>query len=134
MLSWVPTNAKGLPEDDPSLQTYKSLHLLLNTSDLDVKTPIGVLDSLRILVAAGDLRNYPQLCIAALDLIYLLLEKKTETMKNDTSESTSKMWQASWRRIVEAVAEAAERPRFSVSTCITLSWRLRKYKCLTLFL
>lgn len=115
MLSLVQTNAKGLPEDDPSLQTYKSLHLLLNTSDLDAKTPVGVLESLRLLIAAGDLRNYPQLCIAALDLIHLLHEKKTDTMKHDTNESTSMMWQASWRRIVEAVAEAAERPRFAVS-------------------
>ena len=119
MLSLVQPHAKGLAEDDPSLQTYKSLHLLLNTSDLDAKTPVGVLDSLRLLIAAGDLRNYPQLCIASLDLIYLLLEKKTETMKNHNSESTSQMWQASWRRIVEAVAEAAERPRFSVSSSVS---------------
>ena len=115
MLGLIQHNAKGLPEDDPSLQTYKSLHLLLNTSDLDAKTPVGVLESLRLLIAAGDLRNYPQLCIAALDLIHLLHEKKTETMKNDNDVATTQMWQASWRRIVEAVAEAAERPRFSVS-------------------
>jgi hypothetical protein len=110
--------AKGLPEDDPSLQAYKSLHLLLNTSDLDAKTPVGVLESLRLLIATGDLRSYPQLCIATLDLIHLLNEKKTESMKSDTNELTGKMWHASWRRIVEAIAEAAERPRYSVSWSI----------------
>jgi hypothetical protein len=126
-LASIEPTAKGLPEDDPSLQTYKSLHLLLNTSELDAKTPVGILESLRLLIAAGDLRNYPQLCIAALDLIHLLHEKKIETMKNDTSESTEQMWLASWRRIVEAVAEAAERPRFSVSPdakdLVTLEWK-----------
>ena len=118
-LNLIQSNANGLPDDDPSLQIYKSLHLLLNTADLDAKTPIGILDSLRLLIAAGDMRNYPQLCIAALDLIHLLYERKTESVRSDTNESTGQMWHAGWRRIVEAIAEAAERPRFSVSTLLT---------------
>ena len=67
----------GLVEDDPTLQTYRSLRLLMNLTDLDPKLPCAVLQSARLLVAAGDTRNCPHLSIAALVLLLAFHEKKT---------------------------------------------------------
>jgi hypothetical protein len=106
----------GLAEDDPAIKSYRSLHLLLNTSDLDSKIPFAVVDSLRLLVAGGDTRHYPQLAIASLDLLHLLHEKQTTTLiEKKGAENGEVFWNVFWRKIVEAMAEAAERPRYSVS-------------------
>ena len=47
----------GLVEDDRTLQAYRSLHVLMNTTDLDSKLPCAVLQSARLLVAAGNTRS-----------------------------------------------------------------------------
>lgn len=102
-----------LPEDDPAVQTYRAIHLLLNSADLEDIIPCSLIDSLRTLVAAGDTRNYPQLSLSTLDLLQVLNQKKVGILNETAIEKTDFLCLTFWRRIVEAMAEAAEHPRFS---------------------
>jgi hypothetical protein len=116
-LNPVPSGgSSALAEDDPALQCYRSLHLLLNTRELDNKVPCSIVASLRSLVAAGGKRQYPQLSTACLDLLSILYEKKTisngEEEGHDRSPE-SMFWSTCWRKIIEGIAEAAE---FSTDT------------------
>lgn len=100
-----------LAEDDPALQCYRTLHLLLNSKELHGKIPCTIVSSLRYLIAAGGRRNYGQLSMASLDLLDILHEKKlNETDRKSPSEavSTDNFWPTCWRRIIEGFAEAAE--------------------------
>jgi len=108
----VRADATPLAEDDPAIQTYRSLHMMLNASDIGKQVPCDVVDCLRTLIAAGDTRNYPQLSIASLDLIQLLNKGKLSAI-TDTAEQTELFSASGWRRIVDAMAEAGEHPRFS---------------------
>ena len=97
----------GFKEDDPALQTYRSLHHLLHAEELDSVLPNEVAGSLCILVRAGERRNYAQLSIASLDLFQLLLEKRlNEVQKTDIAGSP--FWPNCWRKCVEGIASAAE--------------------------
>ena len=113
-----------LPEDDPAVQTYRSLHLLLNAAEIQQFIPCDIVACLRTLVAAGDTRNYPQLSVASLDLLQLLHQKKLPSLEDGIAKR-DEFCTSCWRRIVESMAEAAEHPKFSVSTVesITLSRR-----------
>lgn len=120
----------GLPEDDPALQCYRSLHLLLNSNGLDEKIPCSVVWSLRCLIAAGGRRNYAQLSIASLDLLDTLhgkklraAEKRIEALPDGAIADP--FWSTCWRKIVEGIAEAAELSvdtvRKSVEQLLTIS-------------
>ena len=126
LFNWCATRSCSLPpvreqssvldEHDPAVQTYRALHLLLNSADLESSIPCNLIDCLRTLVAAGDTRNYPQLCMASLDLLQLLNQKKVLVLNAESVQSTEHFCTTCWREIVGAMAEAAEHPRFSVST------------------
>lgn len=106
-------NSSVLDEHDPAVQTYRSLHLLLNSADLEGSIPCQLIDCLRTLVEAGDTRNYAQLCIASLDLLQLLNQKKVRLLDEQVAETTELFCTNCWRKIVEAMADAAEHPRLS---------------------
>jgi hypothetical protein len=110
--------SSGLAEEDPALQCYRSLHLLLHTKELEEKVPFSIVGSLRCLTAAGGRRNYAQLSIASLDLMSIMYEKKLlAAMKENAVDSPALglFWQTCWRKIVEGMAEAAELSTNSVS-------------------
>lgn len=116
----------GLPEDDPALQSYRSLHLILNTKELDNKIPCSISNCLRSLITAGGRRNYAQLSIASLDLLDTLREKKQESAAGKELHIPDVFWSSCWRKIVEVVAEAAELAADSVCLEVTLwSFSLR---------
>ncbi|KAL7574859.1 hypothetical protein ACA910_010694 [Epithemia clementina (nom. ined.)] len=123
LFNWCATRSCSLPqvqapltvldEHDPAVQTYRALHLLLNSPGLESSIPCHLIDCLRTLVAAGDTRHYPQLCMASLDLLQLLNQKKVRLLDDQSAETAELFCTSCWRRIVEAMAEAAEHPRWS---------------------
>jgi hypothetical protein len=122
MLKPVPSPAmggpSGLAEDDPALQTYRCLHLILNATELDSLVPCSIVESVRLLAAAGHSRHYPQLSIASLDLLHVLHEKKIGQVDGDIAPETAAFdafWSGCWMKIVEGMAEAAEKSSDSVS-------------------
>jgi Sec7 domain len=101
-----------LAEDDPALQAYRSVHFMLNSVELGNRLPWTIIDSIRTLIVAGETRRYPQLSIAALDLLSILHEKKLATLGDvdpDSLEVNDPFWSSFWRKIVETIAEAAEK-------------------------
>ncbi|GKY94629.1 hypothetical protein MPSEU_000428400 [Mayamaea pseudoterrestris] len=100
----------GFNEDDPALQSYRSLHHLLHSEGLGAKLPNDLAESLCLLVRAGQLRNYAQLSMASLDLFRLLLEQRIDEVQDATSSdvASSAFWSKCWRRSVEGISLAAE--------------------------
>ena len=100
----------GISEDDPVLQSYRSLHHLLHADELDAKIPNELAESVCLLVRAGQLRNYPQLSMASLDLLPLLIEKRINALESMPNSDTiaAGFWTDCWRRCVEGMAAAAE--------------------------
>ena len=101
-------SGSALSEDDPALQCYRTLHLLLSTKELETKVPCSVLWSLRCLVVAGGRRNYMQLSIASLDLLDILHEKKLQSLLESDPNNHHNFWSTCWRNIMDGIAEAAE--------------------------
>lgn len=102
-------------EDDPALQSYRALHLMLNTDELVGKVPYSVIDSLRVLARVGERRQYAQLSIAALDLFHMFLEKRIAVVERGGAPDAEIFWTACWRKVVEGIAEVAEQSHDSVS-------------------
>ena len=109
----------GLSEDDPSLQTYRSVHALLN-SEIKQSIPPGVVKCIRTLVATGEVRRCPKLGTAALDQLRDL-SRIVEAMSSDiyrdgADEEKDTYWDKRWVPILESIAEACHSCSSSVSS------------------
>lgn len=117
----------GLSEDDPALQAFRSLHLILHTAELQDVVPFRVVGAVRALIVAGEKRNCPKLSFAGLDLLHLLhtrleffvgeVSRKIQNgrMKEKTDDGESEDWNNCWLPLLEGMAEAAEHSRYPVS-------------------
>ena len=106
----------SLAEDDPSLQAFRSLHLILHAVELKDSLPIDqwpqIVRSVRCLVEAGERGHCPKLSIAGLDLLGVL-HTRMESMVSKGDESQHLL--NCWRPLLEAIHEPAEKSRNSVS-------------------
>lgn len=115
----------GLAEDDPALQAFRSLHLVLHAPELKESVPFGVAGPVRALVEGGERGNCPKLSVAGLDLL-LLLHTRLEVLiakeaameshgeeRKDPSENDGEVWFKCWLPVLEGVAEAAEMSRYA---------------------
>ncbi|KAL3923282.1 MAG: hypothetical protein SGILL_001741 [Bacillariaceae sp.] len=106
--------AVGLAEDDPSLLAYRSLHFLLNSSEVKSQVPPVVGFCIQMLVVTGDRRNCSKLSIAGLDLLQILSNQIEETAisKEDQSlfddETRSEFWKSNWIPVIESVAASSK--------------------------
>ena len=62
----------NLSEDDPALQAFRSIHLLLHSEILKNVVPLKVVHCIRALISGGEKQQCPKLSIAGLDLLLLL--------------------------------------------------------------
>jgi hypothetical protein len=97
-----------LPEDDPAMQCYRAVYLLLNAGEVGPKVPFSIVWSLRCLVAAGGNRNHIQLSLASLDLLGVLNERAVRHVEQHGLLADDAFWSECWRLIVDGIAEAAE--------------------------
>ena len=105
-------NLGSLAEDDPSLQAFRSLHLMLHAEELKDIVPYDVVKSIRSLVEAGERGHCPKLSVAGLDLLQLI-HTRMETL---VIQKESERLLHCWNPTVDAVAEPAEKSRNGVST------------------
>jgi hypothetical protein len=104
----------GLAEDDPALQAYRSLHFLLNVSEIKDALPPSVVGCINMLVVAGEKRHCPKLSIAGLDLLYVLSAKmeskaiEKEQIEGVDDDAQAVFWTSSWRPVLESMAQAAK--------------------------
>jgi hypothetical protein len=109
----------GLAEDDPALHAYRSLHFMLNVSEVKASVPPSVVQCIRTLVTTGEYRNCPKLSIAGLDLLHVLNNQieSTATASDEVDEETKDLiWKSSWRPVLESMAEASQSSSSSVSS------------------
>ena len=104
-------NLGSLAEDDPSLQAFRSLHLMLHADELKNVVPYEVVKSIRSLVEAGERGHCPKLSIAGLDLLQLIHTRMESLVLQKESERLLRCWNPA----IDAVAEPAEKSRNGVS-------------------
>lgn len=102
----------SLAEDDPSLQAFRSLHLILHAVELKDHLQVyrwpQIVRSVRSLVEAGERGYCPKLSIAGLDLLQVL-HTRMETLV--INESNPQHLVQGWVPILEAIREPAEKSR-----------------------
>ncbi len=109
----------GLAEDDPALQAYRSLHYLLNVSEVKDFVPPSTVKCIRTIVATGEVRHCPKLSLAGVDLIHVLCNVVEASAINiyrgsDSDEGKALFWKKSWLPILESMAEACDSCSVSV--------------------
>jgi len=110
----------NLSEDDPALQAYRSLHLMLNAEDVRNEMPYSVVETINAVVAAGERRSCSQLSIASLDLLQSLVEHKGTSVldlyaKKDIDDAAMyDYWILCWKASIEVMAFAVEAATLSV--------------------
>jgi hypothetical protein len=110
----------SLSDDDPSLQTFKSIHSLLRANELRDSVPFSIVWCIRSLISSSAKNNCPKLGVAALDLLSLL-HARLDVMapSNDKNKDNDiRYWIRCWISIVEGMAEGSN-SRYSVSVLDT---------------
>jgi Sec7 domain len=101
------TSSANLAEDDPALQSYRSLHLMLNTEEVRNAVPFQIVAVLREVICTGERRNCSQLSIAGLDVLHNFLKQRgSQVLKQEVADDT--FWSKCWRPSLEAMAYTAE--------------------------
>ena len=105
----------GLSEDDPALQAYRSIHLMLHTRELQTAVPFTVTQSIKALIVSGEKGNCAKLCMAALDLLHVLHDRLEIliTKASDTGTTIKRplgsdgdLWVDCWIPVLEGIADA----------------------------
>lgn len=105
-------DGKNLAEDDPALQSYRSIHLLFTSSTPEVKDniPYSIITCIEELIFTGDYRNYSQLSIAGLDLFHTFIENKINVvMARGCHDDDEDFWTSCWGSIVKISSTVAEK-------------------------
>ena len=109
----------SLAEDDPSLQAFRSLHLILHAVELKDTLQVHrwpqIVRAVRCLVEAGERGDCPKLSIAGLDLLQVLHTRMESLV---ITEGNSENLVQGWVPILEAISEPAEKSRNGVSVCV----------------
>ena len=138
--------SSGLGEDDPALQAFRSLHLILHAAELKGVVPFEVVVTVRALIRGGERQNCPKLSVAGLDLL-LLLHSRLESlitgcaMRNSTemrkdsfrggvgggesdkeAKDRQEVLATCWLPILEGMAEAAGKSRYPVRARVANSF------------
>mmetsp|Transcript_33251 Transcript_33251/g.38489 ORF Transcript_33251/g.38489 Transcript_33251/m.38489 type:complete len:2324 (+) Transcript_33251:190-7161(+) len=115
----------GLAEDDPALQAFRILHLLLHSrgegeQQQQQQAPLIIsilkgnfVGAVRGLVRGGEKGSCEKLCTAGLDLYWVLhgrLQDENIMLKNGNGDAD--IWIQNWKLVLEGMAEAAEKSVF----------------------
>lgn len=115
----------GLSEDDPALQAFRCLHLMLNAPELEDSVPLEIVVGVSALIRGGEKQNCPKISVAGLDLLSLLhtgVESLiiTAEEETDSKEPIDVSWVQYWMPILHGMAGAAGTSRYAVRTSRSL--------------
>mmetsp|Transcript_8264 Transcript_8264/g.15570 ORF Transcript_8264/g.15570 Transcript_8264/m.15570 type:complete len:1619 (-) Transcript_8264:17-4873(-) len=99
-----------LCDDDPALQAFRCIHLMLRSNELRDAVPFRIVHSIRTLIKSGEQNNCPKLSIAGLDLLSLLharLQSLISRSSENKNDDDIVFWANCWLSIVEGMAEAS---------------------------
>lgn len=110
----VPNHEGGksgtLADDDPALQAFRCIHLMLRSNELRDIVPFRVVHCISTLIKGGENNNCPKLSIAGLDLLSLLharLQSLISRSSENKNADDTKFWAKCWLSIVEGIAAAS---------------------------
>ena len=110
----------ALSDDDPALQAFRSIHLMLRSNELRDVVPFRIVHCINTMIKGGERNNCPKLSIAGLDLLTLLHARLqaliTRSSENKNDEDVI-FWANCWLSIVEGMAEASN-SRYPVRSAI----------------
>jgi hypothetical protein len=99
-----------LADDDPALQAFRCIHLMLRSTELRDIVPFRVVHCITTLIKGGEMNNCPKLSIAGLDLLSLLharLQSLISRSSENKNEDDMNFWAKCWSSIVEGMADAS---------------------------
>jgi hypothetical protein len=115
-------NGIVLSDDDPALQAFRCIHLMLRSQELRDAVPFRIVHCIRSLIKCGEENNCPKLSIAGLDLLSLL-HARLQSLISRSSENKNDddiiFWANCWLSIVEGMAEASN-SKYSVCYHISI--------------
>jgi len=101
--------ANNLSDDDPALQAFRCMHLILHSPELSDVVPFTVIHSVRVLINGGERQNCPKLSLAGLDLLQLLYTRLHSLAKKVELEKLGEtIWSACWHPLLEGMADASD--------------------------
>ena len=115
-------SSSGLSDDDPGLQAYRSLHLIVGVPELRDRLPPFLADVISTLVARTAYVGCTKLSLASLDLLHVY-QSRLESMICESakhSDILNEVLVGKWTHALDAVAQAAWGSRDSVSFPLTL--------------
>lgn len=101
----------ALAEDDPALQAFRSIHLMLRSPELRDVVPFRIVHCIRTLIKGGEEKRCPKLSVAGLDLLSLLharLQSLIARSSENKNEEDVIFWANCWYSIVEGMANASD--------------------------
>lgn len=99
-----------LADDDPALQAFRCIHLMLRSNELRDVVPFRVVHCINTLIQGGEINLCPKLSIAGLDLLSLLharLQSLISRSSENRNDNDMKFWAKCWLSIVEGMAGAS---------------------------
>jgi len=108
------TKRLSLSEDDPCLKSFRSISLMLHSTELKDVVPFRLVRCIRALSITGERRNYPELTVAAMDLLLMMNTRLKDRISNSGDSMRRKSWIESWLSLVQVTSDAAE-SKYSVS-------------------
>ncbi|KAI2505705.1 Sec7 domain [Fragilaria crotonensis] len=110
------TSSSGLSDDDPGLQAYRSLHLILNVPELRDRLPPSLADAISSLVARTSFVGCTKLSLASLDLLHIYQSRLEHIICESAklSDIFNEELVGKWTHALDAVAEAAWGSRDSI--------------------
>ena len=100
---------KNLSDDDPALQAFRCMHLIIHSVELREVVPLEIINSVKSLVSGGEKQHCPKLSLAGLDLL-LVLHTRLHVLSTNNSDSdeTGRVFNTLWMSIIEGIAEASD--------------------------
>ena len=118
--------AGTLADDDPALQAFRCIHLMLRSTELRDIVPFRVVHCITTLIKGGEMNNCPKLSIAGLDLLSLLharLQSLISRSSENKNEDDMNFWAKCWSSIVEGMANASN-SQYPVSLTSHNHWKV----------
>jgi hypothetical protein len=101
--------SSGLAEDDPGLQAYRSLHLILHAPELRGLPPASLIVVVDVLVERTAEVGCSKLCLASLDLLHVLQSRLAGQICAAYAQSGSvdDALVAEWSQVLHVITKAA---------------------------
>jgi len=102
----------GLTEDDPSLQSFRVMNLMLHSKELKETVPMRILDCIFTLIDSGETGYCAKLMVAGLDLLNVMHSRLESPILQNDEDSDPDIWCNHWLKILKGISKTANESSF----------------------